>query len=828
MGILSTLTESVVRGLRSGLPEAAARGTAEAPTILAEALEKPIKAAVRAKDVKTGPIPTQPKELMATKPPRLGYMEALRNGDGTPITEGLQTLKRNLASFFRADPGIPKDLQFKMREGRSHYMAAQENADLDLRDALAPITTDPKAQATLLSNYMVEADNVATALQQNLPRLPDGRSLDEAHANLAVLDQAIKRDPELAEAHANVRGLLDRLFDDMVERGYIMPDRRRTDYTPRRMLHAIAQGLATYRGQDAGSKKLGETFGRSADVKGLRETNILDLLREHVGDYYRKVSEDELLQSILDDPTINFTDKFQPGDIIPEDLAVWRPGPGMPGYGLKAPEGHFIDGLMHGMNADPTKYRGGFVLPKQVVYALEHFHEKEPSGLEGGVYAGGKAWARQMTVYNPANTILNMISDYPMALMGEPGQPSRALGIIRFTPEAIREVARGLTGRESQVFDMARRQGLTGMTFPSSVGGRPANTDFARFDPDIGPVGPKETLKDTMRRIRQGVEVVPRVAAGLEAMARTGSLDDFGRMGRSSTLPYGAGAPAATRTPGLRFLAPFIQFAGLATDRVFSLMTTKGSQGRILAGLVAVPTAAMMWNHQNDEFMKVEDSLADHERNSMHIIVPDLEDPSKPRVDRFGKPVVLRFRYWVPEEIAKMWGLGNLPTRAVRLARGRTTLKKELQQVPSGVLSSVAGQIGAIGSLISLADPNNKFTGQKEPFSDKLWNLLPNLRTAHEIQRGYENAGVGEAAKRGVEELSGARFATITRKGRAVLDADLVEAKRAVDDAKAAYRTALVRGDTSKARVARSRMDAALEELQRLSKARAKEGSSHD
>lgn len=823
MGVLDTVTEAVVRGLGNALPEAGARGTAENPAILeaARALVRPT--AQRAESIPFEGLPSSQAAVRATAPPQPGVMESLRAGDPQPLIDKIQNMKRNFASFFRADPGVPQDLQAHMQTHRARIMAGQDNADLDIRDALRPLQTDPKAQATLLNDYMVESDNVATAHQQRLDHLPDGRSVEEANTNLALLDAAMKKDPELTAAHANIRGILNTVFDDMVTRGYIQPDRYRQDYTPRRMLTQIAEGLATYRGGEAGSDRLSESFGRSSKVGGMRETNVLDLVRDHLGDYYRKTAEDEMLAGILDNPEFNFTAHFQPGDEIPPTLRVWKPGPGMPGYEVKPPEAHFYDGFMDGLSTDPTKYTGGHVLPEAIAKALETFHPQKASELEKGIYKAGTAWARQMTVYNPRNLVLNLLSDYPVALLGAQGEPSHALGIIRFTPQAIREVAAGLTGKESQIFDMARRTGMTEMTpTVANTNGRPQSMDFSRFDPDAHPLNPVESLKDTMRRMRQGVELVPRVAAGLEAMARTGNLQEFGRMGRSSTLPYGAGAPALTRYPGLRFLTPFISWIGLASDRVFKLATTKGSRGRTLAGMAAVPTASMMWNHQNDAYMQVENSLPDFERNQMHIIVPDLHDPSKPRMDKFGKPVVLRFRYFMPEEVARTFGLGNLPSRISRVAAGRSTALKEVQRLPQDILSAGTGQIGAIGSLIALGDTKNKFTGQDEPFSQKLWSLLPNLRTAHEIYRGAVNGGPGEAVKRGAEELSGASFAAITRKGKTPFDADLAETQRAVNDAKIQYRSALIKGDHEKAMVARDQLDNALVDLRRVSAARAK------
>lgn len=822
MGIASTLAEGLLGGLKSAIPELADRGTAESPAVLNEAkVTSPIGTAVRAPEVPYKGLPSSEAAIRAEIPPRPGVMQALRDGNPEPIKTGVRNLKNMFASVFRADPSVPKDVQKKFYNGRVRANAAQDVADLDVRDAFSPMKTDPKSQATLLNDFMVESDNVATAQQQGVERVSDGRSLQEAQANLAALWDHVKNDPETSEAHSNIRAVLDHTFDDMVERGYIQPDRYREHYTPREMLTQIAQGLATSRGEKITSQKLMETLGRSSNVEGLRRTNVLDLLREHLGHYYRKTAEDDMLSSLLDDPTLNVTSHFKDGDPIPEGLGVYRPGPGMPGYAEKEAPHEMADGIVDGLGAD--KYTGGHVLPKPVVTALENFRNKIASPTERNVFRYGNAWARQMTVYAPRNTFLNLLSDYPVALMGIPGEKSRAMGIIRFTPQAIMETLKGVYGQGSPVFDMARREGLTSSTIATDVRGAPVSHEFSQYgeEPQLGP---GETIKDAMRRFRQSVETAPRIAAGLEALARTDNISEFGRAGRMSTLPYGAGAPAVARSPALRFIAPFVQFIGLASDRVFSMMTTEGSRGRMIAGLVAVPTAAAMWNYKNDDFRKVEESLPDFERAQMHVIAEDPKNPGKPLLDRTGKPVVLHFRYWVPEEVAKTFGLGNMPSRLYRVAQGRDKWTKVIQDIPEGMMGSAAGQVGPLGTAISFADTKNKFTGKDQPFSDKLWNLLPNFKAAHEAYLGYKNKGIGEAAKRAGEELAGISFANVTRRGKAVLDADLIDAQRAIKDARSEYRSRLLKGDTARAGEARQRMMDAIDDLRRVAAARAAEG----
>jgi len=795
------------------IPDLAERGTAALPKILERAQAAAPIIGERA-----------PNVPFAGTPATRALARSTKTEAPLPVrmADVVDNVKNWLAGFFKAEPGLPKDLAGKFYNTRVRVGAAQDNVDILLRDKVFKhLQRDPVNQVNTLADYMILADEFSNLAQKSAktglpPTKITGRggvTLAEIKNSLAQVQSVASADPEVMAAHKALRKELDDTFDDMVQRGYISLKRRRADYTPIQIITEIAEGLSTSGNQNVVPGVLDSMMSRVGS-KGPRETNIIDIARSHLGEYARKVAEDDLVVDLLNDPTINFTGKFQHGDVIPRGLSTYVPGPGMPGYGVKSQAGNFMAGVQAGLTPNSQTYMGGFVVPTKIANKLTAFKPRTATGGENALYRIGQAWARQMTLYNPANTTLNALSDYPMALLGEPGKPSRALGILRSTPQAIKEVSDALFGKGSRYYDLLRQEGGASATLLTDVGGAPVSQDFARFSPQA-----KAGLKERFKQARQFVEAVPRMAAGLEALQRTGSTAEFGRAARISSLPYGAGAPANARHPVARFIAPFMQFMGLATNRVVEMVGTNGSRSRVLAGLMSVPTATMMWNTRNEEFQRVEDSLPEYERDQMHAIISDPTDPEKPALDRNGKPIVMRLRYWVPEEVMNFMGLGNLPTRVQRMVRGRETVGEFAQSVPTKVAKNVAGQLGPLTLAMEAALQRSVTTGQPKPISETLRSMLPMERIALEGARGFEQAGPGEAAKRVAETALGASFANTTRKGKAVLDADLMEANRGVKDAKAELRRFLIRGDKARAREAREKLDHALERMKRVAEA---------
>ncbi len=807
------LEELAVRSI----PELGERGTAAAPEILSR-VRPPSNVGVRAPEV---PFKGTAAARQIARTTKAEAPLPVR------LADAVDRYKDFLTGFFRSEPGLPKDLGNKFYNTRVRMDAAQDNVDISLRDEVfSHLKRDPVNQVNLLADWMILADEFSTltgrAAKSGLPPTKvlgrGGVSLKQIEQSLQQTQAAASADPEVLMAHRALRKQLDDTWDDMVTRGYISPTRKRTDYTPVQLLTEIAEGLASTGQPGKVNQGILDSMMARVGSKGPRETNIIEVVRAHLGEYARKVAEDDLVVDLANDPTLNFTGKFRRGDQVPRGLAIYNPGPGMPGYGVKSNTGNFMAGFQQGMVPDNSTYMGGIVFPAKIAAKLAAFKPRGTTAGENALYRAGQSWARQMTVYSTRNTTLNALSDTPLALLGEPGQPSRALGILRMFPQAIREVQQGLFGKGSRYYDLLRKEGGASATLAFDVGGAPIPKDFSRFYPE-GKASPLQRVQQAFKNTRQFVESVPRMAVGMEAVERTGDISQFGRAARVSTLPYGAGAPANVRHPVMRAMAPFFQFMGLATDRVFQMMTTPGSRARVMAGLMAVPTGTMMWNYRNEEFRRIENSLPTYEQDQMHVIIPDPSDPEKPALDANGKPIIMRIRYWVPEEVMNFLGLGNLPSRARKVLEGRVSPVEFATSIPSNLGRNVAGQLGPVTVALEVALQRSLQTGQPKPISETLRSMLPLERIGLETARGMEQGGPKEAVKRLGEEALGASFATPTRKGRAILDVDLMDAKRELEDAKAAVRRYNVRGDKARAREAIEQRDRALERIRRVAEA---------
>lgn len=737
-----------------------------------------------------------------------------------------------LGGFFDDAPGLTPTLKSAVRDTRVRQAVADVDATNSLVDALAPITGTKEekfTKFTKLADFMKLADRITTVRGQIAAgvRDPDaaasvtGAALGELEDAFRATARELAGMPDVMQAHTKLRGVLDDVFNDMVDNGYINPDRYRADYIPTQQLEKIMEGLVEARGTSRiGGRELPAMLQRGKNNE-ITETNLIPLIKDYVADYYRKKAEDNFLLRVMRDEKTNVTRFFRPGDTVPRGFVVYKSGPGLPGWGLKRPEMKFAEGFKDAMLGGGALQRGrysgvGIVVPEEVGNVLASFRPHRPDPVTAKLFSLGQKWARFMTVYNPRNTALNFPSDLTLALLGMPGERARALGVMRFEPAALRIAFKGMFNKKRELveigghrldpFEMAMKEGIGGSTLVSDIGGIPIDERLAQYA-EAMTMKPWEKVGDFLVRTRQAVELSPRIAAGLEAVARlTGegrdigsAISEFGRVGREITLPYGYGAPLHARNPYLRFLTPFMQFTGLATKRVFDLLANKDSRARTVLALTAVPTAAFMWNTQNQNFRKVENALRDFEREQMHIIVPDPMEPSKPLLDKRGNPVVLRFRYFVPEEIARTFGLGNLPSRASRIVRGRETPVKFASESARNVGENLAFQVGPVESGVSFLTGRSSLTGRELGPVERFTNILPQTRAAAETYKAIEAGDPKEIAKTAVEQTLGLTFARVERRGRVLKDADLIEAQRELRRLSVERRTARLNKDSVKA-----------------------------
>ncbi len=786
----SSIIKGVLKGVEHlrtpAVPEVAARGTAEKPTVLAEALEKPLTKK-RAPEVEFKGAPEVEEATRTT-------------ADNTVTAEDhIQNLKTQLGGLIRPDPNLPKDVTEKLYTGRWRRDAATQVADRDIADWFSPLQSNPAIQATLVHDYMVTADEVAQAMRYGKDKIND-IPLPIWQESLNKLQVVVDNDPEVVAALANIRKGLDGQFDDMAARHWIDRNRYLEDYTPIRRINASLDGLATFYGEDAEKLKMKLLSQQQRRVGGSnpRETNLLNVLRATRAEYLRKVAEHEAFVDLVSDPTINFTDKVTPGAPIPKGLSVFRPSPGGFGSTIKSNEGYFLDGALKALDPKKQMSVGGWVMPKQIVSALEHFNRPAHTGSENWWYKQGHNISKLLTVYNPANTNVNRASDLGVAMFIPGTEGAHPLGVLKWYGKATKAAYQGATGkggthvklhgRDVDVWDLAVREGLTTGTIAHDIGGEHLSPELLRLHPEAATNHANwlEGIKRSLQLDRLATEASPRIAAGLEAVERTGDWSQFGKVGRDVTFRYGAGAPRVSQFPAIRMISPFLQFQGLATARILDMANAKsmGTKARLALGVTAVPLSFYMWNQQNDEYKQIENGLPDYERNQLHIIVPDPLDPAKPRRDVQGQPVILRFRYSVPEQVASLIGMGNLPERVHRVFKGRDTPIQFAEQTVKGAGESISNLL-VLPTLVNQYATGQSRSGLPMKGMDWIEKLAPGSRIiTKSVERGL-NYGPLEAAKTAAYEAAGLRFAKARTADVKVLDAQLQEAVRQMREAKA-------------------------------------------
>lgn len=737
------------------------------------------------------------------------------------VEDMTRSVKRGLLSLIQADPDLPKDLQRKLIDARHAENMADEVAAKTLRDVHAPILGDAQRVARVF-DYAVTADEVAQAARDKRDII-HGVSADKWVEQLDKMKVALDKDPVSNQVIKNRQAMWDAIHADMVNEGAIIPERYASDYTPMRHISSVVRGLANVTGDEGLVRTLSQAQRRQGGG-GPRETNLAVVEHQVLSRYLRWKAMKATFNEIMADPALNRTGQYNVGDVLPHGWSVWQPGPGMPGYLPKEPDAEILSGLVKELyekkvagtltgaeakkltaarQAQARLVSGGYVIPTPLADAFRNFSKTIPSQAENSAYKAGALAARWLTVYNPRNTFLNLMSDLPVAMLGLPGEKAHPLGVLRFYTTGLRagidHAFRGkspiieVNGQKIDISELVRQEAVGGTTHLAQISsGAGVHPELKGLTPGMeAQRNPLQLLGDFAKNFRQGVELAPRIAAGLDALQRTGSEKEFGRVARAATLEYGAGAPLAARQPAVRLISPFLQFAGLAMGRVIDLVGTKGSRARALTAIAGLPVITMMWNTRNEAFRQVNNAVPDYERQSPYIIIPDFNDPNQPLRDIEGKPVVWRFRLSVPETAMQMVGLGNLAPRIGRVVSGQDKPITFLKEMGTGMGETIAGQMTTPGLIDVIARGQDRF-GQELDIGQKLMRVAPLGKVFAEGAYATKDYGPAEGAKRAAEEFLGFSAANIERRGKTILDATLMNHVRRVRQLTARYRTAVM------------------------------------
>lgn len=775
-------------------------------------------------------------------PPGVGEAVSQTYDPRRPLSDHVRDLKTTLGSFFTHSVDTPIDFKKAAVRARERLNAAESISASDIADMLSsldddvlappsPYEPDVRGRAALVSKHMLVADTVQQMKRDKLKSL-NGQSLAQWEEAERALSAEIGRDTGATFAAENLRGGLDEIFSDMVTRGWIAPDRYLEDYSPIQKINTVISSLARVTGESEGDVRariLSSTKSRGKQSDdAIREGNLINVLHRTRTEYYKKVAQHEFFTELTQSPW-NMTEQFSDQETLPRGVSAYSPGPGQIGYIFSTPEQGYMAQMSQALDPEGKMRSGVYIFPTRLVEALKEFEPRRLQKQEEALLGGSQWLARNLTVYNYKNTQLNRASDLIVALLGMPGEKAQPLGILKFYHEgdkAAKSFVKGqkhvitIGGQQVDITDLISRQAIASSTFMSDISDNDMSAQLLRYLPEseLEQQGWLDSLARKFENWRMTTELTPRIAAGLEALERTGDINEFGRVARNITLNFNEDAPTMTQQPVLRAMAPFVKFIGLASKRVFDLATTKGSRGRLFTSLIAVPTAAFMWNNQNENYTDVENAMPDWERDQLHWIMPG-PDWSKPRLDVTGRPVVLRLRYFVPEEIMKLLGLGNLPSRFARVASGRDT---PMDFVKSSVTTAAGGlgQMLVVPAVVGESLTGQTATGMPLTVDERITRLMPSLSGLPKVARAYESAPDGEklgaAARMLFSEAAGLSYASVSHRQGRLVDRDIADIRREISDQQTAIRKLKRSGPNSELRAAYARLYELKDEAKRI------------
>lgn len=814
---IAKATEGIGRALTTpSIPEAAERAAAEATVSPAGPLaERHVGVPFQ------GPEQMRPA-LRSVGPP------------AKPMPETVEDIARQMRTTvtapWQSDPGLPKDLRAQFIDARHVHNKAQSLAAAAMEHYHAPLK-GPQ-DAALMWDYAVAADDLAQAQRtgyDTIRKLDDkGKVIDIPVEDWARgterLNQVVKASPDVVEALARRRQTWNDVFQDMTNEGAIVPDRYLQDYTPLRHLNGVAQNLARVTGDEALVNELSAVKHRDKGF-GPRQTNLAAVEHKVLTQYFQWKADKDFFGKLISDQTLNYTGRANAGDKVTVNgksmrLAAYHPGPGAVGYMPQQEGDEQIAGMLREMKA-PI---GGYVLPQPLVTALERFNAPRMGKIENAIANQTKRLARVLNTYNPKVLAVNLFADPVTALLGLPGEPARPLGLLKYYGTGLKSGLKyARTGNAGhvrigdQIVDLTsllESEDVSSGTYMAQVKGEGQNIPRA-----LGRFFPKDELQGggplgAMQDIRQGVELAPRIAMGLDALERTGNIKEFGRVARAITLEYGAGAPLTMRVPILRTLGPFMSYPGLAFERIMNLVKEPSSRARSIAAIAAVPLGVYAWNNQNEFYKKVQDAIPSWERGTLPIIMPNPTDPSQPMLDIEGKPVVLRFRYGITEDAARLVGLHNLLPRLDRIRTGQETPASFAEESASQIGQGLGSMLTMPGLAMDMLSDTDRF-GRHRSLGEKLQRVLPQVRIANEAWNATRDHGVAQGAKRLAEETAGLSFSSVQRKGATLLDSRLMDRIHEFREAKGAYISAKVNKGPSDVANAKDRLTQGIAELKR-------------
>lgn len=219
-----------------------------------------------------------------------GRVEALKK-IGTDLKEGFKDI-------FRAYNGAPNDVREDLFEGERKLARSVDEAEKTIKNMVAGLKSE--YDMDLFQRILVLRDAKATLDASDVVDvpMPFGLKKDQIVPELRRLYAEMKGNKEVRSAIRKYDSVMKAIFEDLVDRGVLPKEARRTFYFPHKIME-YAHGISAGAGRKLDTPFRGYTLAREGSTKPY-ETDFVKVMRDVLTKVYSDNYISDTLNKVLD------------------------------------------------------------------------------------------------------------------------------------------------------------------------------------------------------------------------------------------------------------------------------------------------------------------------------------------------------------------------------------------------------------------------------------------------------------------------------------------------------------------------------------------------
>lgn len=219
-----------------------------------------------------------------------GRVEALKK-IGTDLKEGFKDI-------FRAYNGAPNDVREDLFEGERKLARSADEAEKTIKNMVAGLKSE--YDMDLFQRILVLRDAKATLDASDVVDvpMPFGLKKDQIVPELRRLYAEMKGNKEVRSAIRKYDSVMKAIFEDLVDRGVLPKEARRTFYFPHKIME-YAHGISAGAGRKLDTPFRGYTLAREGSTKPY-ETDFVKVMRDVLTKVYSDNYISDTLNKVLD------------------------------------------------------------------------------------------------------------------------------------------------------------------------------------------------------------------------------------------------------------------------------------------------------------------------------------------------------------------------------------------------------------------------------------------------------------------------------------------------------------------------------------------------